>query len=92
VLLDGDEHPPSDESDRIAPALDDASFDELRSFVFDELARSSEMRDRFLARFSDTPGKSVDEYRAEVEQLFDEHTTDYPVVVEAIDFSVPRVS
>ena len=68
-------------------ALDDVSFDQLRSFLFEELARNPEMRDRFLARFGDAPEKSVDEYRAEVEQLFDEHTTDYPVVVEAIDFS-----
>lgn len=87
VLLEIEENLPPDESNRVESALDDVSFDELHSFLLNELARNSEMRDRFLAQFGAASEKSVDEYRAEVEQLFDEHTTDYPVVVEAIDFS-----
>jgi uncharacterized Zn finger protein len=87
VLLDVTENPPADESERIETVIDDVSFDDLRSFVVDELARNPETRERFLARFGDTHEQSVDEFRADVEQLFDEHTIDHAVVVEAIEFS-----
>lgn len=87
ILLECAENLPSDESGRIESTLNEVSFDQIHSFLFEEFARNPEMRDRFLAQFGDTPEKSVDEYRTEVEQLFDEHTTDYPVVLEAIDFS-----
>ncbi len=87
VLLDVVENPPADESERVATVIDDASFDELRSFVVDELARNPEMRERFLARFGDTFAKSVEEYRTDVERLFDEHARDDGIVVQAIDFS-----
>ena len=87
VLLDVAENPPADESGRIERAIDDASFEDLRSFVVDELARDPELRERFLARFGGTLERSVDEYRADVEQLFDEHASDNGVVLEAIDFS-----
>lgn len=87
VLLDGTENPPADESERIEGVIDDVSSDDLRSFVVEELARSPEMRERFLAQFGDTLGKSVDEYRTDVEQLFDEPARDDGLVVEATDFS-----
>jgi len=87
ILLDITENPPADESERIETVIDDVSFDDLHSFIVEELARNPETRERFLARFGDTLEKSVDEYRATVERLFDEHAMDDGIVVEAIDFS-----
>lgn len=87
VLLDVTENPPADESERIEGVIDDVSSDDLRSFLVEELARNPELRERFLARFGDTLQKSVDEYRTDVEQLFDERATADGIVVEAIDFS-----
>lgn len=87
VLLEVADDPPNDESDRVEAVLDDVSNDDLRAFVTDVLARKPDLRDRFLARFDDTTGKSADEYRTEIEHLFDQHTEDYPVIVDAIDFS-----
>ena len=52
----------------------------------DALAENPDLREQFLARFGDG-GKSVKAYRDEIEELFDQHTEDYPVVTEAIDFS-----
>ncbi|WP_324759622.1 SWIM zinc finger family protein [Haloarcula sp. GH36] len=86
VLLETNEDPPADERDQINELLDDTSDDELRSFLRAELARTPDLRDRFRVRFGDAD-PSVGEYRAEVDELFDEHTTEYPVVTEAIDFS-----
>lgn len=86
VLLEVAECPPDDERDRIETLLDDAGDDSLRSFLLDELGRDPELRDRFRSRFDDD-GHSVEEYRDDVDQLFDEHTVEYPVVTEAIDFS-----
>ncbi|GGN91961.1 SWIM zinc finger family protein [Haloarcula pellucida] len=86
VLLDVAEQPPADERDQIAGLLDDAPADELQSFLLDELTRDPDLRDRFRARFDDE-GRSVEEYRDDVDQLFDDHTVEYPVVTEAIDFS-----
>jgi len=87
VLLDVTEKPPADESERIETVVDDVSFDDLRSFVVDELARNRETRERFLSRFGDTLEKPVEEYRVTVERLFDEHARDDGIVIEAIDFS-----
>lgn len=86
VLLDVAADPPRDESERMGSVLQDVSADDLRAFLRDVLAEHPDLRDQFLARFGDT-GKSVEEYRAEIEQLFDRHTRDYPVVTDAIDFS-----
>ncbi|MEF8842981.1 MAG: SWIM zinc finger family protein [Haloarculaceae archaeon] len=86
VLLDVAADPPEDESEAVETVIEDVSADDLRAFVRDALAEHPELRDRFLARFGDA-GRSVEEYREEVEQLFDEHTRDYPVVTDAIDFS-----
>jgi len=86
VLLDVAADPPPDESGRVGPVLQDISADDLLAFVRDVLAADPDLRDQFIARFGDT-GKSVEEYRAEIEQLFDRHIQDYPVVIDAIDFS-----
>lgn len=87
VLLEVAKNPLTDEHDRIEALLDDISPEQLRSFLEDELARNPGMRDRLRARFGDSANKSVEEYRAEVERLFEERTTDSPVIIEAIDFS-----
>ncbi len=86
LLLDVAADTPRDESERVEPVLQNVSADDLRAFLRDVLAERPDLRDRFLARFGDT-GKSVEAYRAEIEQLFDRHTQDYPVVTDAIDFS-----
>jgi uncharacterized Zn finger protein len=86
VLLDVASDPPRDESERVGSVLQDVSADDLRTFLRDVLAERSNLREQFLARFGDA-GRSVEEYRAEIEQLFDRHTQDYPVVTDAIDFS-----
>lgn len=86
VLLDVAADPPRDESERVEPVLQDVSTDDLRAFVRDVLAEHPDLRDQFIARFGDT-GKSVEEYRAEIEQRFDRHTQEYPVVTDGIDFS-----
>lgn len=89
VLLDIVDAPPSDERDRVQAVLDDVADEDLRAFVIDTFAIRPELRDQFLARFDDTDmaSKSVEEYRAEIEGLFNQHTEEYPVVVDAIDFS-----
>lgn len=87
VLLELVADPPVDARGRVERVLDDAPPGELRTFVTDELARDPALRARFLARFGEPTDRSVEEYRAEVDRLFDEHTGDQPVVVEAIDFS-----
>jgi uncharacterized Zn finger protein len=86
VLLDVVADPPQDESERVERLIEDVSLDDLRAFVRDTLAENPDLREQFLARFGDG-GKSVEEYRDEIEELFDQHTEDYPVVTEAIDFS-----
>ncbi|MFB6219432.1 MAG: SWIM zinc finger domain-containing protein [Halobacteriaceae archaeon] len=87
VLLAVADDPPADASDRIEAVLDDLSTEELRAFVLDAVARDPALRERLFVRFGEAPDKSAAEYRADVEQLFDQHTDEYPVVVEAIDFS-----
>ncbi|THE66707.1 hypothetical protein D8Y22_00830 [Salinadaptatus halalkaliphilus] len=84
VLLDVAATPPQDESEDIETVLDDVSANDLRAFVRDALAEHSELREQFLARFGDDH-KSVDAYREEIAQLFEQHAD--PVVYEAIDFS-----
>lgn len=84
TLIDG---LPADEGERVADVLQDVSAADLREFVREELTRDSELRERFFAWFGKSSAKSVDEYQEEVDQLFAQHTDEYPVVVEAIDFS-----
>lgn len=84
VLLDLVADPPGDESDRIETILDDVSTTDLRTFLRDALAADPDLRDQFLAQFSDEY-KSVEEYRKEIAQLFEQHAD--PTVFIAIDFS-----
>lgn len=86
VLLDIVESPPSDERPHVEELLEELSQDALRSFLLDELERDSKLHDRFRARF-DEERRSVSAYRDEIDSLFDDHTVEYPVVTEAIDFS-----
>lgn len=86
VLLDVADGPLVDESDCIDDRLASVPLDDLRGFVRDVLAENPELRDQFLAQFGDTR-KSVTDYRDEIEQLFDQHTQEYPVVTDEIDFS-----
>lgn len=86
VLLDVVDDPPADESERVETVIEDVTSDDLRAFVRDALAEDPDLRERFLARFSDE-GKPVEEYREEIESVFDRHTQDSPVVTDAIDFS-----
>lgn len=81
-----DEMPP-DEGEQIDDVLTDIDEDTLHNFVRDELAHNRRMLDRFLARFGTGPGKSHTEYQEDVTRLFEEHTDDYPVIVDAIDLS-----
>lgn len=84
VLLESTADLPADESERIEAVLENVSAENLRSFVRDALATKPELRDQFLARFGDKH-KSVEEYREEIGQLFDQHAD--PTVFTAIDFS-----
>jgi uncharacterized Zn finger protein len=86
VLLDVVADPPQDEIEHVERVIEDVSPDDLRAFVRDALAESPDLREQFLARFGDDH-KSVEAYREGIEELFDQHTEDYPVVTEAIDFS-----
>ena len=86
MLLDVIADPPQDESERVKRVIEAVSADDLRAFVLDVLAENPDLREQFLARFGDG-GKSVKAYRDEIEKLFDQHTEDYSVVTEAVDFS-----
>ena len=84
VLLDIAAGPPQDESERVEAVVEDVSAEDLRGFVRDALAEHPELREKFLARFGDDH-KSVEEYREEIAQLFEQHAD--PGVYDAIDFS-----
>lgn len=86
ALLDSIADPPQDESERVEGVIEDVPPDDLRAFVWDTLAENPDRREQFLAHFGDG-GTSVKAYRDRVEELFDQHTENYPVVTEAIDFS-----
>lgn len=86
VLLEVAGDPPEDQSGRVSAVLEEVPSADLHAFVADAVAQNPALRDRFLARFGDG-GVSVDEYRDEIEALFDQHTRDDPVVTDAIDFS-----
>lgn len=86
VVLEVATDEPRDESERVTTVLETVSEGDLRAFVRETLAENPKVRDRFLARFGDD-SPSVEEFREEVEALFDQHTREYPVVTDAIDFS-----
>lgn len=86
VLLEIAADPPPDDSDSIDRVLDSVAPEDLRTFVRDALREQPALRDQFLARFGDD-NPSVEEYRSEVQQLFDQQMEDSPVVIAAIDFT-----
>ena len=87
VLLSLIDELPEDEGERLDAVFENIDTTELQAFVREELARDDAMLDRFFATFDATSGKSHEAYRDDVAQLFDEHTKEYPVVIDAIDFS-----
>lgn len=87
LLLSLSDDLPEDEGQRIDAVFEEIDTGALEAFVREELARDVGMLDRFFATFGTASGKSHDAYREDVAQLFEEHTTEYPVVTEAIDFS-----
>lgn len=87
VLLSLIDELPEDEGERLDAVFEDIDTTELQAFVREELARDDAMLDRFFATFDATSEKSHEAYRDDVAQLFDEHTREYPVVIDAIDFS-----
>lgn len=87
VLLTVADDMPEDDGEHFDDLLADVSRDNLRAFLREELTRNPAMRERFHAEFGDDPSVSPEEYRKEVDRLFDQHTQEYPVVTGAIDFS-----
>ena len=87
VLLSLVDELPEDEGERLDAVFEDIDTTELQAFVREELARDDAMLDRFFATFDATSGKSHEAYRDDVAKLFEEHTREYPVVIDAIDFS-----
>lgn len=87
VLLRCIETEPPDEGDRIDELLADCSADTLREFLREELMTNPTLRDRFRAHIGDDTEQSANAISDEVDRLFDEHTREYDVVFEPIDFS-----
>lgn len=67
--------------------LERASDDDLREFTRQALRHHPDLREQFLSIVGEPPDRSIEEYREDVDALFEEHTEEYPVVVNAIDFS-----
>lgn len=76
-----------EDSPDVDSLLERASADDLREFARDALLGHPELREQFLAIVDEPPERSTEAYREAVDALFEEHTDEYPVVVEAIDFS-----
>jgi len=87
VLLSLSDDLPADEGERIDAVFESTDVSDLQTFVREELARDDAMLDRFFAEFGAPSEKSHETYREEIVQLFEEHTREYPVVVDAIDFT-----
>lgn len=87
VLLRCTNDGPPDESDQLDAALEAADTDDLRSFLREVLTTDPTLRDRFFARFGESPTRSVDELRAAIDRQFEETNPEYHVVFEPIDFS-----
>ena len=87
VLLRLVEDEPSDESDRIDDLLADCSAETLRAFLRAEFASDPSLRDRFRAHLGVDTNRSPEEIKSLVERLFDNHTREYGVVFEPIDFT-----
>ena len=87
VLLRCVDDPPPDDGDQLDAALDGADADELRTFLRDELATNTDLRDRFLARVGEPARQSVDGLRTSIDRRFEETNPEYHVVFEPIDFT-----
>ena len=87
VLLRCLDEIPADEGDQLDAALDAADTDNLRAFLRETLASDAALRERFFARFGESPIRSVDELRSTVDRRFEETNPEYGVVFEPIDFS-----
>ncbi|UPW01372.1 SWIM zinc finger family protein [Halorussus gelatinilyticus] len=87
VLLALTDDLPADVGKQSDALLEAIPHDQLRDFVRDELVRNPSLRERFFARFGESPAESVDDYRTEIDQLFEQHTRDSPTIVFGIDFS-----
>lgn len=72
MLLDIAAGAPADDSNNVNGVLADTAASELREFLGDALATHPELREQFLATFGDDH-KSVEEYRGQIEQLFEQH-------------------
>ncbi len=86
LLRCADDRPP-DEADRLDAALEAADGDALQAFLREALARDVALRERFFARFGESPTRSLGELRAEIDRAFEATNPDYFVVFEPIDFS-----
>lgn len=87
VLLALTDELPADEEKQVNTLLDDVPREPLRDFVRDELIQNPALRERFFARFGEPTDKSIDDYRTEIDHLFEEYTQESPTVMVAIDFS-----
>jgi uncharacterized Zn finger protein len=87
VLLALTDELPVDVKKQSDALLEEVPNDQLRGFVRDELVRNPDLRERFFTRFGESPAESVDDYRTEIDQLFEQHTRDSPTIVFGIDFS-----
>ncbi|QAU13390.1 SWIM zinc finger domain-containing protein [Halorubrum sp. BOL3-1] len=87
VLLRCFDDPPTDEGNRLDAAIETVDSDDLRAFLRETLASDVVLRERFFARFDESPVRSVDSLRAAVDRRFEETNPDYFVVFEPIDFS-----
>lgn len=87
VLLALTDELPVDDQQRVDALLEDIPRAPLREFIRDESLRNPDLRERFFARFGDPPDKSVDDYRTEIDRLFEQHTRDSPTLGVGIDFA-----
>jgi len=76
--LDGSEAPPADTADHhtdsvnIEAVVDQLPADDLRRFLLTTLEDDRDLRDRLLAFAGKSTGKTVYDYKQEIDQLFDE--------------------
>lgn len=87
VLLALTDELPIDVEKQSDALLDETPHDQLRGFVRDELVRNPGLRERFFARFGESPAKPIDDYRTEIDQLFEQRMRDSPTIAFGIDFS-----
>jgi uncharacterized Zn finger protein len=87
VLLRCVEDCPTNEGDRLDAALEAADADDLQDFLRETVAANAGIRERFLARFGESPTRSVGDLRAAIDREFEETNPDYFVVFEPIDFT-----